>query len=497
VLDRPVVGASIPELFGAQVVRTPGAVALSCGEDSLTYRELDVASTRLAQWLVGVGAGPGRCVAVLFSRSAEAIVAILGVLKSGAAYLPIDPASPDSRIEFMLGDANPVAAVSASGLVDRLTAHGVRVIGVDDPRVAAQTDHALPPPAGDDVAHIVYTSGTTGVPKGVATTHHNVTQLLGPLHVGLPSGPGEVWSQWYSYAFDASVEEIWGALLHGSRLLIVPEAIAAMPEEFQALLIDEHVTVLHQTPSAVAALSVERLGSVALVVAAEACAVELVDRWAPGRVMTNAYGPTETTLCVTVSVPLQAGAGVVPIGVPVAGAALFVLDAWLRAVPVGVVGELYVAGHGVGVGYVRRSGLTASRFVACPFAGGQRMYRTGDLVRWGPDGQLQYFGRADEQVKIRGYRIELGEIRSALAALDGVDAAAVIAREDSPGDRRLVGYLTGTTDPAVARERLAQRLPAYMVPAAIMAIEALPLTPNGKLDARALPAPEYSGNEYR
>ncbi|WP_439117402.1 amino acid adenylation domain-containing protein [Mycobacterium marseillense] len=502
VLRRPASGASIPELFAAQALRTPEAVALSCGPNSWTYREVDLASNRLAHLLIGHGAGPGQSVALMFGRSAEAIVAILAVLKSGAAYLPIDPAVPDARIEFVLGDAAPIAAVTNAELTSRFHGHALTVIDVADPRIAAQPDAGLAPPTGADIAHIVYTSGTTGVPKGVATTHHNVTQLLESLHMGLPSGPGEVWSQWYSYAFDASVEEIWGALLHGSRLLVVPESVAAIPEEFQDLLIRERVTVLHQTPSALAALSPQGLESAALVVAAEPCAVEMVDRWAPGRIMTNAYGPTETTLCVTVSVPLAPGAGVVPIGVPVPGAALFVLDAWLRPVPVGVVGELYVAGRGVGVGYVHRAGLTASRFVACPFGQpGQRMYRTGDLVSWGADGQLRYLGRADEQVKIRGYRIELGEIQSALGGLAAVDQAVVIVREDRPGDKRLVGYVTesgsGALDPAAARTELAGRLPAYMVPAAIVVVEALPLTVNGKLDTRALPVPEYRATAYR
>ena len=273
-------------------------------------------------------------------------------------------------------------------------------------------------------------------------------------------------------AFDFSVWEIWGALLHGGRLVVVPESVAGSPEDFHALLVANRSACLRQTPSAVAVLSPQGLESAALLVGGEACPAEVVDRWAPGRVMINAYGPTEATVYASMSAPLTAGSGVVPIGAPVSGAALFVLDGWLRPVPAGVVGELYVAGRGVGVGYLGRAGLTGSRFVACPFGGpGARMYRTGDLVWWGADGQLHYLGRADEQVKIRGYRIELGEVQAALAGLDGVEQAVVIAREDRPGDKRLVGYVTGTADPAEIRAALAERLPAYMVPAAVVVID--------------------------
>ncbi len=487
---------SIPELFAAQVARTPGAVAVTFEGRSMTYREVDEESNRLAHLLRGQGVGPGDSVALLFSRSAEAIIAIVAVLKTGAAYLPIDPALPAARIEFMLADAAPIVAVTTSALAGGLDGYELVVIDIDDPGIAAYPSTALPAPTPDDLAYIMYTSGTTGVPKGVAVTHRNVTQLVEKPDADLPYAG--VWSQWHSPVFDVSVWEIFGALLHGGRLVVVPEDVVRSPDGLHDLLVAERVSVLSQTPSAVAALSPEGLGSMALVVAGEACPSEVVDRWAPGRLMINAYGPTEATVYAAMSAPLSAGADA-PIGSPVPGAALFVLDGWLRPVPPGVVGELYITGRGVACGYVRRAGLTASRFVACPFGGpGARMYRTGDLVCWDADGQLRYLGRADEQVKIRGYRIELGEVQAALAQLDGVGQAVVIVREDRPGDKRLVGYVTGVADPAEVRAALTERLPAYMVPAAVVALEDLPLTVNGKLDKRALPAPEYHGvDRYR
>ncbi|PJE23962.1 MAG: non-ribosomal peptide synthetase [Mycobacterium sp.] len=502
----PTPSASIPAVWAAQVARSPAAVALTDGSRSWSYQEVDEAANRLAHLISRHGVSAGARVALLLERSAEAVVSILAVLKAGAAYLPLDPGWPSARLEFMLADATPTAVITTAGQRARCDGQLLAVIVVDEanvgPDLEAGPNHAPPPPAGDDIAYLIYTSGTTGIPKGVAITHRNVTDQIMSLDGGLPAASEQVWPQCHSLAFDFSVWEICGALLRGGRLVIVPESIAASAKDFPALLISEHVNVLSQTPSAVAMLPAEGLDSVALVVGGEPCPADVVQRWAPGRVMINAYGPTETTIYASISAPLAAErpwAGAAPIGSPVPQAALFVLDRRLRAVPVGVVGELYIAGNGVGVGYWCRSGLTAARFVACPFGGpGRRMYRTGDLVRWRADGQLDYVARADEQVKVRGYRIELGEVRAALAECDGVRQAVVIAREDRHGTSRLVGYVTGSADPVAVRTEVAERLPGYLVPAAVLKIDNVPLTVNGKLDIRALPAPQYAAaTRYR
>uniref|UniRef100_UPI0021E52480 non-ribosomal peptide synthetase n=1 Tax=Mycobacterium simulans TaxID=627089 RepID=UPI0021E52480 len=490
---------SIPALFAAQVQRTPEALALTFQGNSLSYRELDEVSNRLAHLLVDQGIGPGDVVGLLLERCFEAIVAILAVVKSGAAYLPIDPITPDARIDFIIEDATPAAVITRTKFASRLHRTGLVIIDVDDPTIeVSYPPAALPVPSADNIAHIIYTSGTTGRPKGVAITHHNIVQLIAVPTSFIPEA-GQTTTQCHSYAFDLSVFEVWAALLHGARLLVITESITRSPNEFHDLLVSEKVDLLVQTPSAVTVLSPEGLESAALVVGGEACPAEVVDRWASGRVMVNQYGPTETTMYVSMSAPLKPGSGTPPIGRPVSGAALFVLDRWLRPVPAGVVGELYVAGTGVACGYWRRPALTASRFVACPFGGtGARMYQTGDLVRWGADGQLHYVGRADEQVKIRGHRIEPAGIATVLTELDGVEQAVVIARQDQPGDKRLVAYFTGTANPADIRPALAKRFPQYMVPAAVVALEALPLTVNDKLDTQALPAPQYGDTDsYR
>jgi amino acid adenylation domain-containing protein/non-ribosomal peptide synthase protein (TIGR01720 family) len=520
VLTQPVSSPlSIPAMFAARVARAPEAVALTFEGRSLTYREVDEAANRLAHVLAGRGVGPGQRVALLLPRSAEAVVAIVAVLKTGAAYVPIDPTVPAARMQFVLADAAPVAAVTTSGLADRLDGCDLQVVDigdvgdVSDPIAAAQPRPALPGPGPDDVAYIIYTSGTTGTPKGVAIPHRNVIRLMETLDVDVELA-GQVWSQCHSLAFDFSVWEIWGALLYGGRLVVVPDSVVRSAQDLHALLVAERVSMLSQTPSAFYALEAadalspelgDQLKLEAVVFGGEALEPQRLRTWLDNHAgsprLINMYGITETTVHASFR---EIAAGDVdsiasPIGVPLAHLGFFVLDGWLRQVAVGVVGELYVAGAGVADGYVGRAGLTTTRFVACPFGEpGARMYRTGDLVWWGADGQLRYVGRADEQVKIRGYRIELGEVQAALAGLDGVKQAVVIAREDRPGDKRLVGYVTGTADPATARAALAERLPAYMVPAAVVAVEALPLTVNGKLDTRALPAPEYQDvDSYR
>ncbi|WP_156628431.1 condensation domain-containing protein, partial [Mycobacterium sp. 1274756.6] len=338
----PSVWKSIPGLFAEQVVAGPGVVALRFEGRSWTYRQVDEASNRLAHLLVGRGVRPGGRVGLVLPRSADAVIAILAVLKTGAGYVPVDPMVPDERIEFVFSDAEAAVVLADAEHADRVAGMGVTVIDIADPVLADQPATALTTgPAADDIAYVIYTSGTTGTPKGVAITHGNLTQLVATLDTEIPR-PG-TWALCHSLAFDASVWEIWHALLRGGRLVVATESVTASPDSFQELLVSERVEVLTYTPSAVAQLSPQGLELMALIVAGEPCPTELVDRWAPDRMMLNAYGPTEVTILGAISAALTPGSSVVPIGSPPPGAALFVLDSWLRPVPAGVVGELYVA----------------------------------------------------------------------------------------------------------------------------------------------------------
>ncbi|MBN6042356.1 non-ribosomal peptide synthetase, partial [Amycolatopsis sp. 195334CR] len=427
--------ATIPGLFAAQAARTPDAIAVVCGDERLSYADLDVASNRLAHQLIVRGAGPERVVGLALPRSAELVVAVLGVLKTGAAYLPIDPDYPADRVEFMLDDTNPVLVLDS----------------IEDGGDPGPVTTTVSP---QNQAYVIYTSGSTGTPKGVSVTHQNVCRLFDALRPTVAMDASQVWTLFHSYAFDFSVWEMWGALLHGGRLVVVPQDTARSPEECLRLLADEQVTVLSQTPSAFYALMEADQGRPlavrSVVFGGEALDAARVAHWAEQATLINMYGITETTVHVTQRV-LSSGAD--GIGVPLPDLSAYVLDRGLRPVPVGVPGELYVSGGGVARGYVGRPGLTASRFVANPFGPG-RMYRTGDVVRWRSDGELEYLGRSDEQVKIRGFRIEPGEVEAVVARNPVVARAAVVVREDRPGDKQLVAYVVPARDSAAGEQQI-------------------------------------------
>ncbi|MFF8594381.1 non-ribosomal peptide synthase/polyketide synthase [Streptomyces sp. NPDC015220] len=462
---------SLPEMLAAWVAAAPDAVALVCGDVELTYGRLNALANRFAHALIAQGVGPEQIVAVALPRSPEWVAAVLGVLKAGAAYLPVDPAYPRSRIAYMLDDARPTVVIDDPATVTDADWPDT------DPKTAPDTRHP---------AYVIYTSGSTGRPKGVMVSHTGVAGLVAAQIDRLGVAPGSRVLQFASPSFDASFWDLCSALLTGAALVLAP------PEAPLESLTDPRLDVTHVTlpPSVLAALGDADVTAGTLVVAGEACAPELVARWAPGRRMINAYGPTETTVCATMSAPLSPGSGVPPIGRPIAGFRTYVLDERLRLVPPGVAGELYVAGAGLARGYLDRPGLTAGRFVACPFGtDGERMYRTGDLVRHRADGDLEYVGRTDDQVKVRGFRVEPGEIEAALTEHPAVARASVLAQDD-----RLVGYVVARCDaavrPAELTAHLRERVPDYLVPSAFVLLDALPLTPNGKLDRAALPTPE-------
>ncbi|MDN0194390.1 non-ribosomal peptide synthetase [Streptomyces sp. S.PNR 29] len=511
--------ATLPELFEAQVARDPRAVAVMHAEENLTYGELDAAANRLARMLVDDGVGPEQVVALAFPRSPQLVVAILAVLKTGAAYLPLDPDYPADRLAFMLQDTAPALLITTGELVDGLPHTSVRHLLLNDP-LTVKTLDALPDTALTDEersgpllpahpAYIIYTSGSTGTPKGVTVTHSGLPDLAAAQIERFAVEAGSRVLQFASSSFDAAVSELSMALSSGATLVLAPSDRLLPGEPLAATCAAYGITHLTLPPTALAVMPPDSLPrDVTLIVAGEACPAGLVADWAPGRRMINAYGPTEATVCATMTDPLTADAGVPSIGHPVTNTRSYVLDTSLQPVPVGVPGELYVTGPGLARGYLGRPGLTAQRFVADPFGRpGERMYRTGDVVRRRADGQLDFVGRADDQVKIRGFRIEPGEIETALAAHPGVAHAAVVVREDQPGNKRLVGYVVPAAPAdgsagsphltATVRAFAAERLPRHMVPDAVVVLPELPVTANGKLDRRALPAPDTTAGTSR
>ncbi len=505
----------VHQLFEEQVARTPEAVAVVFENQHLTYRELNARSNQLAHYLRDLGVGPEMLVGICLERSLEMVVGLLGILKAGGAYVPLDPEYPAERLAFLLRDSAAPVLLTQKHLLPSLPDCSARVICLDaDASTFADMSEANPPPLAtpDNLAYVIYTSGSTGVPKGVLVSHDNVVRLFRATQPWFEFDRHDVWTLFHSFAFDFSVWEIWGALLHGSRLVVVPSAVTRSPRDFYQLLLDERVTVLNQTPSAfrplIAADQASRsAGELCLrlvIFGGEALELASLRPWFLNHgdqkhQLVNMYGITETTVHVTYRPLRMADLDDAPgsvIGRPIPDLRLYVLESNGQPAPTGVPGEICVGGAGVARGYLNRPELTAQKFVPDPF-GGQpdaRLYRSGDLARYLPDGDIQYLGRIDQQVKIRGYRIELGEIEAMLLQHPSVQEAVVLAREDQPGDKRLAAYLVpGGGNPIIPSELrafLKQRLPEYMIPSVFVLLYALPLTPNGKVDRRALPAPD-------
>ena len=506
---EPVGPATVPELIGARAARIPEAPAVVSGRECVSFGDLDAAAGRLASRLRVAGAVPGSVVAILLPPGAALIMAMLAAWRAGAAYLVLDPAHPAERIRFLLADSG--AAVLAGALEDS----PVPVVDPRDPGLAGEPRLALSVPPADALAYVMYTSGSTGAPKGVLVTHRGLRNYLAtvPARVHL-GGPGGRYALLQGAVTDFGNTVIFTSLAAGGTLHILAPDQVTDPAAVTGYLAGQQIDYLKAVPSHLAALAGPAgtgplIPARALVLGGESASPAWVSGLlaaAGDRPVANHYGPTETTIGVATATltPDLLRAGTVPIGSPAGNTRLYVLDRWLHPVPPGATGELYVAGDSLARGYASLPALTAERFAACPFAGGERMYRTGDLARWRPDGLLEFAGRADDQVKIRGFRVEPGEVQAILAAHPQVAQAAVAVREDTPGDQRLAGYLVpagpaGDPAPGAApdlaatvRAYAAGRLPGYLVPAALVVLDALPLTANGKLDRRALPAPDHA-----
>jgi amino acid adenylation domain-containing protein len=492
----------VHELFENQTLLNPDRTALVFEEEQLTYKELNERANRLAHHLIGKGVGPEDVVALAVPRSPEMIVSLLGILKAGAAYLPLDTDYPAERLAFMLRDAEPALALTIDAVARQLEAE-VGILALDRPEVKVELNQA---PSHNPIdaerasslfphsaAYIIYTSGSTGTPKGVVISHCGIPSLAIAQIERFALTPGSRVLQLASSSFDAVVMELLMAFGAGAALAL-PDPGPIAGDLLAGLLIDQRISHALIPPTTLASIPISGMPDLqTLIVGGEACSAELVSRWSEGRRMINAYGPTEATVCATMSAPLS-GRVEPPIGGPINNTRVYVLDRNLRPVPVGAPGDLYIAGAGLARGYLKRPDLTAERFVADPFGEpGTRMYRTGDLARWRADGELEFVGRTDQQVKIRGFRIELGEIEAVLRECPEVREAVVVAREDRQGEKRLVGYIVAKpegTELSVSelRSYLKRCLPEYMAPSSFMFLNQMPQTVNGKLDRQSLPA---------
>ncbi|MFG3928716.1 amino acid adenylation domain-containing protein, partial [Pseudomonas aeruginosa] len=512
------VQGTLQQRFEEQARQRPQAVALILDEQRLSYGELNARANRLAHCLIARGVGADVPVGLALERSLDMLVGLLAILKAGGAYLPLDPAAPEERLAHILDDSGVRLLLTQGHLLERLPRQaGVEVLAIDGLVLDgyAESD-PLPTLSADNLAYVIYTSGSTGKPKGTLLTHRNALRLFSATEAWFGFDERDVWTLFHSYAFDFSVWEIFGALLYGGRLVIVPQWVSRSPEDFYRLLCREGVTVLNQTPSAFkqlmavacsADMATQQPALRYVIFGGEALDLQSLRPWFQRfgdrqPQLVNMYGITETTVHVTYRPVSEAdleGGLVSPIGGTIPDLSWYILDRDLNPVPRGAVGELYIGRAGLARGYLRRPGLSATRFVPNPFPGGagERLYRTGDLARFRADGNIEYIGRIDHQVKVRGFRIELGEIEAALAGLAGVRDAVVLAH-DGVGGTQLVGYVVADSAEDAERlreslrESLKRHLPDYMVPAHLMLLERMPLTVNGKLDRQALPQPDAS-----
>ncbi|GAC1542509.1 MAG: amino acid adenylation domain-containing protein [Vulcanimicrobiaceae bacterium] len=493
--------ANLVDLLRERAARSPDAIAVEYEGCVLSYAALDERAERLATYLAGCGVGAGTLVALLVERSLDMVVAVLGVQRAGGAYVPIDADYPRDRIDFMLADSGAALVIVHESLRAKLPANVPRVVSLDADRpaidgVSSAASHAVP--RADDLAYVIYTSGSTGRPKGVAIEHRQVVNFLAGMEAAVQLRPGHTLVAVASLAFDISGLDMYLPLTTGARVVLAPRDVAVDPKALRALLERSGVTHMHATPSTWRMLvDAGWRGQRDLVIL---CGGEALSQQLAGQLreraaeVWNLYGPTEATIWATLQ-RVTAGEAIT-IGRPMANVTAYVLDAALQPVPVGVAGDLFLGGAGIARGYLNRPELTEQRFVADPFSsgGGARMYRTGDVARFCGDGRLDYSGRADFQIKLRGYRIELGEIEAALAAQNDVRAALALVREDTPGEQRLVAYVVvapgARLGAASLRRALVEKLPAYMVPEAIVVLDELPLNTNGKVDRGRLPAPE-------
>ncbi|MFC0210899.1 non-ribosomal peptide synthase/polyketide synthase [Paenibacillus chartarius] len=506
---------TIHQLFEEQAERTPDHAAVEYEGRVLTYRELNERANRLASTLRAEGVQSDQLVGIMAERSIEMVVGILAILKAGGAYVPVDPEYPQERIRFMLDDSGAQLLLVQGHLRDSVTFAGTVIELDNEASYSGEAALNLVPASGPHhLAYVIYTSGTTGKPKGTLIEHKNVVRLLFNSKSLFDFDASDTWTLFHSFCFDFSVWEMYGALLYGGKLVIVPSLTAKSPKQFLQLLHERRVTILNQTPTYFyqllqEALSKGEAGRLSLrkvIFGGEALSPYLLKDWKaayPDVQLINMYGITETTVHVTykeiTSVEIEQAKS--NIGKPIPTLRTYILDEHRRPVPVGVAGELYVAGDGLARGYLNRPDLTAEKFVDHPFVPGERLYRAGDLARWLPDGSMEYLGRIDHQVKIRGYRIELGEVEAQLAKAASVQEAVVVARDDEAGHKQLVAYFVADKPLTVneLRSALSQEMPAYMIPSYFVQLERMPLTSNGKVDRKALPAPQggvQTGADY-